>query len=768
MSRADACRGDGASAAEHFQLDPAIAGLVLQASQAGSDSSEVDRQAVLLWMLLAESDGIVDADAGMAVRQRLRKSCPGLRQIQAIPREPDRDAMEVNVDASLCDASLVSVLRAAFHDARRLGTSVSKRHLIAALACVSGAPGEALREAGLDRRMLLAGAPEGPQTRPRSIDRAAVVAGVLDITAPAARAIPHAPGGPWQPMVQPPRIARFGQDLTEQAFCGRLDPMIGRVDELRRLIAILSRRTKNNPVLVGEPGVGKTAIVEGLARRIVQGQVPAALLHRRVVALDMGALIAGARYRGDFEDRLKGVMHELREADGQIVLFIDELHTVIGAGASEGSVDAANLLKPMLARGELRTIGATTLDEYRKNLERDAALERRFQPVLVGEPSPADTIEMLRGIKARYEAFHNIEIEDDAIVAATNLAHRYIADRFLPDKAIDVLDEAASSLKNAICGRQGLVTGEEAARVVAEWTGIPVTSLLESEAEKLALMEERIRDRVIGQDHAVASVADAVRNARAGLADPDRPMGAFLLHGPTGVGKTHLARVVAEFLFSSKDALIRLDMSEYPDRASVTRLIGAPPGFVGHEEGGQLTEAVRRRPYSVVLLDEIDKAGVDVLNVLLQALSDGRLTDGRGRTVDFKNLMMILTCNLPDRNAVGEAFPAEFVNRLDEIIAFSTLTVHDVARILELQLRPLIERARDRRIEIVLTREGLSLLADLGFDERYGARPLARIVQRLVMAPLSRGLLTGEFTAGDTVVVDAGPSAAISLVKDSR
>jgi ATP-dependent Clp protease ATP-binding subunit ClpB len=702
------------------------------------------------------------------------------------------------------------------------------------------------------------------------------------------------PGAPGAQEEQSP-LERFGRDLTETAEQGKLDPVIGRDDEIRRVIQVLSRRTKNNPVLIGEPGVGKTAIVEGLARRIVDGDVPETLRERRVIALDMGALIAGAAYRGEFEERLKGVLKEVADAEGAIILFLDELHTIVGAGAAQGSVDASNLLKPMLARGELRAVGATTLDEYRKYIEKDAALERRFQPVTVGEPSVQDTIAILRGLRERYEVHHKVSIQDSALIAAATLSHRYIADRFLPDKAIDLIDEAASKIrieidsvpteidevdrrvmqleieltslrkekdqaskerretierelaelkersaamkaqwqseKDAIRGVSELkekldqannemdraqreanlqraaelrygeipelkkqlaelesaereqdgedaranpvflkeeVDADDVAEVVARWTGIPVSRLLEGETEKLVHMEDRLHERVVGQDDAIEAVASALRRSRAGLQDPDRPIGSFLFLGPTGVGKTELARALAEFMFDTQDAMIRIDMSEYMEKHSVSRLVGAPPGYVGYEEGGQLTEAVRRRPYSVVLLDEIEKAHADVFNTLLQVMDDGRLTDGQGRTVDFKNTVLIMTSNirvgegnessgLGDgqlRDALLEYFKPEFINRLDDIVRFESLTREQLSEIVELQVARVIERVAERGIQITLTEKAREMLGNMGYDPTYGARPLRRVIQKQLTDRLALALLRGEIHTGDSVKVD--------------
>jgi len=692
-------------------------------------------------------------------------------------------------------------------------------------------------------------------------------------------------------------LERYGVNLVEMARKGKIDPVIGRDDEIRRCMQVLSRRTKNNPVLIGEPGVGKTAIVEGLALRILEGDVPAVLKDKKLVALDMGALIAGAKYRGEFEDRLKAVVREVVQSDGQVILFIDELHTVVGAGRAEGAVDAGNLLKPALARGELRCIGATTLDEYRKHVEKDAALERRFQPIQVGEPSVEDTISILRGLKPRYDAHHGVRIQDSALVAAATLSSRYITDRFLPDKAIDLIDEAASRLRiendslpseldeirrqimqleiqrealkrekdegskeeleriqrqladlneknRALTGQweneSGMirtikqakqdieakrnelenaqragdleraariqygeirelqarvdelerkladiqsrgnalvreeVTAEEIAEVVSQWTGIPVARMLEAEREKLVRMEDIVRRRVVGQDDAVHAVADAVRRARAGLGDPNRPIGSFIFLGPTGVGKTELCKALAEFLFDTEQALVRVDMSEFMEQHAVARLIGAPPGYVGYEEGGVLTEAIHRRPYAVILFDEIEKAHRDVFNVLLQVLDDGRLTDGHGRVVDFKNTLIVMTSNIgsdviqamADQNVpefeieakvtelLKRAFRPEFLNRVDETIVFHRLRPEDLRDIARIQIGHLVRRLADRNIVLSLTDAAVDKLATDGYDPVYGARPLKRLIQQYVENPLAKRILSGEFNDGDTITVD--------------
>ena len=765
-------------------------------------------------------------------------------------------------------AALQVVQNARTQAEQRSDEFVSTEHLLLGVAADSGEAGEALRSNGASLEALAAAL---TQVRGDS------------------RVTTQDPENTFQ------SLEKYGTDLTEVARSGKLDPVIGRDAEIRRVVQVLSRRTKNNPVLIGEPGVGKTAVVEGLAQRMVAGDVPESLRGKTLISLDLGAMVAGAKYRGEFEERLKAVLEEIKAAEGQVVTFIDEIHTVVGAGASEGAMDAGNMLKPMLARGELRLIGATTLDEYRENIEKDPALERRFQQVFVGEPSVDDTIAILRGLKERYEAHHKVAIADSALVAAAALSDRYITGRQLPDKAIDLVDEAASRLRMEIdsapeeidvlrrqvdrltmeelalegetdpasverlealraekadreeeltaltarwdaekatlnqagdlrakvdelrslaekAQRDGdlaeasrllygeipalekqleeadraareadrsatepmvseEVTADDIAEVVSAWTGIPAGRMLTAESEKLLTMEEHLGERLIGQRDAVVAVADAVRRSRAGIADPNRPTGSFLFLGPTGVGKTELAKALAEFLFDDERAMVRIDMSEYAEKHSVSRLVGAPPGYVGYDEGGQLTEAVRRRPYSVVLLDEVEKAHPEVFDILLQVLDDGRLTDGQGRTVDFRNVILILTSNLGSQflvdptldeaakresvmSVVRGAFKPEFLNRLDEIVQFDALTVAELTRIVDLQVESLQARLTDRRLTLEVSDAAKAWLAATGFDPAYGARPLRRLVQREIGDRLARGILAGEIADGDTVVVD--------------
>ncbi len=786
------------------------------------------------------------------------------KELKKIPQVSGSGVGQVALSRRLDD-----VFSAAEHEAERFKDEyLSTEHLLLAIADAGGAAAGVFKKQGV--------------TKDRLYSALTAVRGTQRVT-------------DQEPEEKYQALTKYSRDLTDLARKGKLDPVIGRDEEIRRVIQVLSRRTKNNPCLIGEPGVGKTAIAEGLAQRVVNGDVPEGLKNRRVVALDMGALVAGSKFRGEFEDRLKAVLREVEEGAGSIILFIDEIHTLVGAGAAEGAMDASNMLKPALARGDLRCVGATTLDEYRKRIEKDPALERRFQPVLVPEPSVEDTVSILRGLKERYEVHHGVRIKDSALIAAAVLSKRYISDRFLPDKAIDLVDEAASRLRMEIdsmptpldertrrirqleieregirrdkdapaqerlekvekelaqlrgetealttqwkaekesikkireikekletakqeaeraeresdlgkaaelrYGRmteltkqlaaenarlQGLpgerllkeeVDDEDIARIVAKWTGIPVTRLIEAETKKLVRMEERIRLRVIGQDEAITAVSHAVRRSRAGIQDPKRPMGSFIFLGPTGVGKTELARALAEFLFDDEQAMVRLDMSEYMEKHTVARLIGAPPGYVGYEEGGQLTEAVRRRPYSVVLFDEIEKAHQDVLNVLLQLLDDGRLTDGKGRTVDFKNTVIIMTSNIASREIQEEAasgdetemraralevlrghFRPEFLNRIDDIVMFHPLTQEQLAAIVELQVKQLGRRLEEHHIQLVLTDEAKEHLALTGYDAVYGARPLKRMIQREILNPLAIKLLDGTLKEGQTVRVDA-------------
>jgi ATP-dependent Clp protease ATP-binding subunit ClpB len=821
----------------------------------------------LLWALVAQGDGVVPPLLEKLGVSPARLGAEVDRQLGRLPKVS-------GVGEQYLSRASNEVLEHAFDEAQRLKDEyVSTEHILLAIAGAERDPaGQLLAREGATHDAIL--------------QAMTAIRGSHRVTSQNPEATYRA-------------LEQYARDLTELARRGKLDPVIGRDEEIRRVMQILARRTKNNPVLIGEPGVGKTAIVEGLAQRIVAGDVPEILKPKRIASLDLAALVAGAKYRGEFEDRLKAVLKEIAESDGRIILFIDELHTLVGAGAAEGSMDASNMLKPALARGELRAIGATTLNEYRKYIEKDPALERRFQPVNVGEPSVEDTITILRGLKERYEVHHGVRIKDAALIAAAMLSERYITDRFLPDKAIDLIDEAAAGLRMEIDSlpseideierrilqleieRQALrkesdphsearraeiekelatlreqstalkarwqsekdaigrirkqketidqlkteeqryeraadlsrvaeirygklaaaekelkaaqenlerlqkdrpmlkeeVGEEEVAKIVSKWTGIPVGRLLEGEVEKLVHMEERLRQRVVGQDAALSTVANAIRRSRSGLSDPRRPIGSFLFLGPTGVGKTELARALAEFLFDDEHAMIRLDMSEYMEKHSVARMIGAPPGYVGYEEGGQLTEQVRRRPYSVVLLDEIEKAHPDVFNVLLQILEDGRLTDGKGRTVDFRNAVIIMTSNIgstaifelaskdPKKAreqamaALREIFRPEFLNRIDDIVMFSPLGKAQIERIVELQLEDVRRRLAERNITIELTAAAKALLLREGYDPAYGARPMKRAIQRLIQDPLALRILDAEVRAGETVVIDADPKS---------
>jgi ATP-dependent Clp protease ATP-binding subunit ClpB len=858
--------------------------LTVKASEAVNEAVDLARRSGnplvydlhLLLALLTQDEGIV-----VPVLQKLGVSVAQLRE--TVGREMARYPKQSNAQPTL-SRELNQVFDRAEADSRELGDEfVSTEHFLLALSDVKGTESKAL--------LAGAGAPRGDLLE------------ALQSVRGSHRVTDQTPENQYQ------ALQRYTRDLTEAARKGKLDPVIGRDEEIRRVIQVLSRRTKNNPVLIGEPGVGKTAIAEGLAQRITNGDVPESLKNKRLVALDLGALIAGAKFRGEFEERLKAVLKEITESEGQFVMLIDEMHMLVGAGKAEGSMDAGNMLKPMLARGELRVVGATTLDEYRKHIEKDAALERRFQPVYVGEPSVESTIAILRGLKERYESHHGVRITDGAIVAAATLSNRYIGDRFLPDKAIDLIDEAASRMRIEIDSmpqeideverritqleieRQALqkekdkasrerlttlerelaelreksnsmkaqwqqeketlgavgkikqqieqarieaeratragdlqkaaeisygqipqlekqmrdaeqqlaskqaggarflkeeVTAEDIAEIVSRWTGIPVSRMMEAERERLTRLEEVLATRVIGQEEAVRAVANAVRRSRAGLQDPNRPIGSFIFLGPTGVGKTETARALAEFLFDDEHAMVRIDMSEYMEKHSVARLVGAPPGYVGFEEGGQLTEAVRRRPYSVVLFDEIEKAHPDVFNILLQILDDGRLTDSQGRTVDFRNTVIIMTSNIGstyilehtgDDRAVVEAqvmgalrqhFRPEFLNRVDDVIVFRPLGKGEIEHIIDLQLARLEKLLADRKLSLQLTPEAREILATEGYDPAFGARPLKRAIQRLLQNPLAMAVLEGRFSEGDHIVVGVDPKGELTFTKSGE
>jgi ATP-dependent Clp protease ATP-binding subunit ClpB len=831
-----------------------------QASGRDSGNTEIAPEH-LLRALLDQPEGIV---TGVLERIGVDVGAVGRRVDEELAKLPQVTGATVR-DARLAPSAF-SVLEAADKEREQLDDEyLSTEHLLLAMTDVTGGVGDLARSFGITRDAVL--------------DALREVRGSHRITSD-------------NPEEQYQALEKYGRDLTEAARAGKIDPVIGRDEEIRRIIQVLSRRTKNNPVLIGEPGVGKTAIVEGLARRIVEGDVPDGLRGKRVIALDIGSMVAGSKYRGEFEERFKAVLKEIADSEGEVVTFLDELHTIVGAGGAEGAVDAGNMIKPMLARGELRLIGATTLDEYRKYIEKDAALERRFQQVYVGEPSVEDTIAILRGLKERYEVHHGVRIQDAALVASAVLSDRYITGRQLPDKAIDLVDEAASRLRIEIdsmpfeidvverrirqleieraalaketddaskqrletleaelrslqeerdgmvahwqlekdvivaiqAGKERLeqarldaeraerdgdleraaqlryghipvvereveqmterlqslqgdgamlkeeVDEEDVAEIVAKWTGIPVSRLMEGELTKLVRLEEVLHERVIGQDSAVSAVANAIRRSRAGLSDPHRPIGSFLFLGPTGVGKTELARTLADFLFDDERAMVRIDMSEYMEKHAVSRLVGAPPGYVGYEEGGQLTEAIRRRPYAVILLDEIEKAHPDVFNILLQLMDDGRLTDGQGRTVDFTNAVVIMTSNLGSGGdesqvlaAVRNHFKPEFLNRVDEIVVFHRLTEADIARIVDIQIGQLADRLVARGLRLELTDDARAWIARTGYDPDFGARPLKRVLQREVADPIALDLLKGTFREGDTILVDAKPDGGLAF-----